>query len=431
MEALIENVKRGTVLKATEANLFSIRFDDASPKRAQKIVQAFLTVFIESNLGESRSDMEKAQKFLRDQNKIYREKLEASEKRLAEFRQKYGNLMPKATNAARAHFQKAKEDLNDKKVQRAGLQEQLAKLEPFIVYSGDRMRSGIGPPTGTEFQIVELEDAIQKLLTRYTEKYPDVLVARRRLQALREKLKVEQNSRADFTNDKNEGSASGRREPNPIYESIKAQLIATEIDIKISEDRILRLKKEWEKIEQKVKMAPFLVAELTKLNRDYGILKVKYAQLSASRETAKITEQRNIKAEKVRFRIIDPPTMAIKPHAPNRPLLLTVVLIFGLGAGVGITLLLIVGDDSIANIRVLKSSFSIPVLGFVRDQSMGGGKKLVDYFGLCLAGGGLLTVFVGLLAIEFQIGLSNISSLDVLRESILALESILVDNIVN
>ncbi len=431
MEALVEQVKREIELTTSQDNLFSIRFDDTSSKGAQKVVQAFLTVFIESNLGESRIDMEKAQKFLKSQNKIYREKLEASEKRLAEFKQKYGNLMPEATTVVRANFQKAKEDLNDKKVQRAGLQEQLAKLEPFFVRSGDQMRYGQGPPTGTEFQLVELEDAVEKLLTRYTEKYPDVLVARRRLQSLREKLKVEQNRGTDSTNDKNEGSGSGYREPNPIYESTKAQLVKTEIDIKISEDRFLRLKKEWEKIEQKVKMAPLLVAELMKLNRDYEIIKAKYAQLSSSRETAKITEQRDINAEKVQFRIIDPPTLPLKPHAPNRPLLLTVVLIFGLGAAVGIAFLLIVGDDSIPNIRVLKASFSIPVLGFVRDRNIGGGVKLVDYFGLCLAGGGLLTAFVGLLVIESRIGLSNISSLDALRESVLALKSLLADNLVN
>ena len=435
MEDLVTQVKRDTRLASTETNLFSISFDHRDPKRARDVVQAFITVFVESNLGESRSDMEAAQKFLRDQNKVYREKLEAAEMRLAEFKREYGNLLPQASGAVHGNYQKSKEALRDAEAKRDALKEQLSEITPFVEYSDGTTQSGAGPPTGTEFRIVELEDLIEKLLARFTEKHPDVLAARRRLEAMKEKHNTERaslaNSEVSSEADEGGGSADGYRESNPIYESVKLELVQAETNIRVLKERVGRWQKAWQEIEGKASQAPFLAAELTKLNRDYGMIKSKYAQLSSRLESAKITKERNIKAEKVQFRMIDLPGIPTKPAGPPRLLYLIVVLIFGLAGGIGISVLLILGDDTIPDVRTLRSSFAIPVFGFVRDLRMGSatGLKFLDNSGVVLAGGCLVAAFGALMTIEYQFGLGNVVSGDAVRESAWVIKDMLMDGI--
>ena len=434
MADLIRQVKRDTRLTSTQTNLFSISFDHRDPKRARDVVQAFITVFVESNLGESRSDMDAAQKFLKDQNKAYRDQLEAAELRLAEFKREYGNLLPQASGAVYGNYQNAKEALSDAEAKRDAFKEQLSEISRFVEYSIGTTRSGAGPPAGNDFLIVELEDSIEKLLARYTEKHPDVLAARRRLEAVKEKQNTENTELASLANPgtvEDGGSADGYRESNPVYESVKLALVQAEANIRVLKERVGRWQKAWQEIEGKANQAPFLAAELTKLTRDYGMIKGKYAQLSSRLESAKITKERNIKAEKVQFRTIDPPSIPTKPAGPPRSLYLIVVLIFGLAGGIGISALLILGDDTIPDIRTLKSSFAIPVFGFVRDLRMGSatGLKILDNSGVVLAGGSLVAAFLALMAIEYRFGLGNVVSVDAVRESAWVIKDMLMDGV--
>ena len=434
MEDLIKQVKRDTRLTSTQTNLFSISFDHRDPKRARDVVQAFITVFVESNLGESRSDMDAAQKFLRDQNKAYRDQLEEAELRLAEFKREYGNLLPQASGALYGNYQNAKEALSDAEAKRDAFKEQLSEINRFVEYSIGTTQSGAGPPAGTDFLIVELEDSIEKLLARYTEKHPDVLAARRRLEAVKEKQNTENTELASLANSgtvEDGGSADGYRESNPVYESVKLALVQAEANIRVLKERVGRWQKAWQEIEGKANQAPFLAAELTKLTRDYGMIKGKYAQLSSRLESAKITKERNIKAEKVQFRMIDPPGIPTKPAGPPRSLYLIVVLIFGLAGGIGISVLLILVDDTIPDIRTLKSSFAVPVFGFVRDLRMGSatGLKILDNSGVVLAGGSLVAAFLALMAIEYRFGLGNVVSVDAVRESAWVIKDMLMDGV--
>src|SRR4051794_26502761 len=69
-------------------NLFVLSADDKSPTTAKAIIDALVSIFVESNLGATRKDMQGAIRFIEDQIKEYEQQLEAAENRVAEFRQK-------------------------------------------------------------------------------------------------------------------------------------------------------------------------------------------------------------------------------------------------------------------------------------------------------------------------------------------------------
>ena len=102
-----------------------------------------------------------------------------------------------------------------------------------------------------------------------------------------------------------------------------------------------RLQAEQDRIEQIARSAPAVITEAEDLDRDYGVLKKNYQELVSRREATLIADAADTKTEKIQFRIVDPPQVPLVPAEPNRPLLVSLVLLGGIGAGIAAPL----GDD--------------------------------------------------------------------------------------
>ena len=94
LEAMVATL--GTAIKITPQtrNLFTITYRNTNPKLAFDVVQTILTTFIESKTGNNRSEMENAGLFLQQQLATYERQLQDAEKKRADFRAKYLDLLP-------------------------------------------------------------------------------------------------------------------------------------------------------------------------------------------------------------------------------------------------------------------------------------------------------------------------------------------------
>ena len=119
-----------------------------------------------------------------------------------------------------------------------------------------------------------------------------------------------------------------------------------------------------ERIEKVAKSAPGVLVQAQDLDRDYSILKRNYQELVARREATQIANAADTKTEKIQFRIVDPPQVPILPAAPNRPMLVSMVLLFGIGAGLAVPLALTQIDRSFATVGQLRN-LGLPILGSV------------------------------------------------------------------
>ena len=75
-------------------NLFTITYRDKSAQLAHDVVQTLLTIFVESATGGSRTDMDNARHFLEQQIQSYEQQLRAAERRRADFRARYVEVLP-------------------------------------------------------------------------------------------------------------------------------------------------------------------------------------------------------------------------------------------------------------------------------------------------------------------------------------------------
>src|SRR5262249_15358945 len=149
---------------------------------------------------------------------------------------------------------------------------------------------------------------------------------------------------------------------------------------------------------------PGVLVQAQDLDRDYSILKKNYHELVARREATQIANAADTKTEKIQFRIVDPPQVPILPAAPNRPMLVSMVLLFGIGAGIAGPLGLTQMDRSFATIEQLRK-LGLPILGSVSRLSLGGARRraAIQLVGVCASAVLLIAIYATLLA--FSMGL--------------------------
>jgi len=336
-------------------NLFTISYIDVEPKLAYDVVQKLITIFIESATGSNRSEMDNAQRFLVQQIASYEAKLREAEKRRADFRAKYVDLLP-GENAGVSRLEQARSQvgtlqgqLQDALARRELLQSQLHTTQPLLVTESEAASGG------SPNSLAAAEAHLRELRLRYTEQFPDV-VAARRLVAM---LKAHPDAAAAPA-----GGTSGRTRsmPNAVYEQLRIRLVDTEANVASLERQVAAAVADRDRLEALARTEPSLQAEYVNIDRDYNVLRQNYEELLARRESMHIAEAADDKADKVRLRIVDPPQVPRVPVGPNRMLLVSGVLLAGLGAAGGLAVFLMRLDKTFYTTQDLRS-LGVPVLG--------------------------------------------------------------------
>ena len=96
--ALVESLPARITLEGnSRENVYTLRYSDAEPAMAQRVVQTLLDTFVEDTLGVKRADTDSAQSFLQEQIREYETRLRDAEDRLARFKKDNVGLMPGET----------------------------------------------------------------------------------------------------------------------------------------------------------------------------------------------------------------------------------------------------------------------------------------------------------------------------------------------
>lgn len=354
-------------------NLFLLTHTDADPQLATRVVQSFLNIFVESQLGTRRRDFAEAQSFIDRQIREYERQLQTAERRLAQFRQQHLDVLPSTGNfAAQAQAVSQRRDqiasdLADAQARRENLRRQLAET-PQTVQLGTGDGAG-----GTRYggQIAELQNQMRQLRLRYTDDHPDIIAIRRQIQLLQSQNTNERRAidaqapRGDGAQQQQQRARGGPTVPNTVYEQLRLRLADEESNVATMERRLSQAESEVERLRGLATRVPEIEAELANLDRDYNVIKGNYEQLLARREQARMAQNADERTDALQFRIIDPPRVPIAPSAPNRPVLYAAVLIVGIGAGFAFAALISQLSESFWTTAQLRDAFAYPVLGSV------------------------------------------------------------------
>jgi len=404
-EDLLRQLAKDVSITPQTSNLITITYRDQVPAVAKNVVQALLTVFAENSTGGNRKEMENAKRFLEQQIQSYESQLRAAEKRRAEFHEKYLDLLPgldgavSRVEAGRDAVSKLKLEVADENAKRDSLQQELASVPKFLNVDANGPQVIIaGKATGPRERLQDARARLEDLRLRFTDQHPDVVALERQI------AELEGRAAREAANPGEGGGGRKMQIANPVYDQVKVQVVAVETALASAERRLAQAEQEQTKLEEKAQATPGVQAQAKDLDRDYEIKKKAFEELLGRREQTRIGEAADTTADKIQFRIVDPPQIPVVPAAPNQPILLSGVLAVAITAAIGVPLLLLQFDRSFTTVATLRT-LGLPVLGSVSWLMFPDGRRRtrIQVAALCASASVLLAVYGVLLTISVNL----------------------------
>jgi polysaccharide chain length determinant protein (PEP-CTERM system associated) len=376
-ERLVDELMATLKIQAAGTNnLYSINFRDPSPEQARKTVQALLSIFMESSLGEKRQDSVQAREFIEQQISEYEGKLRDAENRLKEFRlrnlgllsssgQDYFAKMDVVTNEMNA----ARNQLREAEMSRDALKQQIEEQEAALkVQVSDAAATAPTdiPIPEIDGRLQTLKTELQELLRKYTEEHPDVIYSKRLIKDLEEDRKREVAARLKaLSGQANATGASTGSMQEVVLQQLKVGLAEAQANVAALRARVTDAEQRYQQLRAAAESIPQIDAEMAQLNRDYNVIKGQYDSLVTRRESAAITGQLEEAGKVADFRIIDPPRVGSEPAAPNRLLLIALVFVAALGVGAGVSFLVSQVLPTFPDGKTLRTISRRPLLGTI------------------------------------------------------------------
>ena len=367
-EKLIDELTNALKIRgAGRDNLFTLSYEDTEPGRAQRVVQALLSLFVESGLVGKRQDSDAARRFIDEQIASYETKLSEAENRLKDFRLRNMSLLGDAASggylgqiaAVTQQLEQARLELREAETTQAALQRQLSGEEPVLLPPVTPAASTSVPEL--DGRIEALRKQLDDLLIKYTERHPDVSATRRLLadlEAQRAQTAAEISAVPGL-------AQFGVINANPVYQQMKLAYSNAEANAASLRTRVGELDARLGHLRSQSQLIPKLEAEEAQLNRDYSVHKRNYDELVARRESASISVDLSTQSGIADFRVIDPPSLPSKPSAPNRILLVPAAGLAALAVGLALMFLLVQLRPTFNDGRTLREVTGLPLLGAI------------------------------------------------------------------
>lgn len=368
MNALVSSIQSRLKLNSDrrKRNLYAISYTDESPDQAKKVVQALLTIFVESSLGESRRGEDVAQVFLDQQIAEYEQKLSESESRLRDFKQMNVGMMPNDGGGYYSRLQVAQDQLEGSKLEFGEAEKRRKKAEEQLKSSRESLESSDVAKvvkTSVDDRIKVIEQQLDLMLLTYTSAHPNVLAAKGVLEELEAQRAAE--IEAFKHPDSTEKSRNASVGASPVYQQLQLTLADAEIASASLRERVRQHQSRVNRLAEMVNTIPEIEAEFKKLNRNYGIYKKNYDQLVAKRESTQISEDASRSEDGVSFKVVEPPYAPANPVGPKRNFFALVVLLAGLAVGSVFAYLMTQLRPTFESHRDLIEATRCPVLGYV------------------------------------------------------------------
>ncbi len=398
MAGKIEALRKAVEIKADplDDSVFGISATLGSPTQAREIVQKLIDVAEEDSLSGDRKETRQSLRFLDTQLETRRKQLQEAEARRVEFETQNLGVLPgvgSATarmGAARAELSTIDSQLMQARSSLAALNGQLAGTPPMLTTPS----FGGGGGGGGNPALGQAQAELASMRARgFTDSHPDIIAIRNQIAILRSQPSAAPSG----------SSGGGFKSPNPAYSSLQSMRAEREASVSALSARKSALEADLAGLVGKQSLEPGVAAEMDRINRDYEVLKTQYDKLLGDREEIKLRGQVESQTDAVQFQVIDRPSLSRTPSAPNRPLLLALVLFAGLGAGAGTAFAMGHLQTSYATAAKLEKSSGLPVIGTISQmltsaQRADRKRKMKMFVG---GTGALVGAFVLLVIVEF------------------------------
>ncbi|MCM5680323.1 chain length-determining protein [Schlegelella sp. S2-27] len=362
-KALMKLMDKIKVTPSGGGNLYTISYRDTDPKRARRLVEGLVNLFMESSIGSKTRDSREAGRFIDEQIAEYEQKLVESENRLKDFKLRNFGVSGVSNQDYFARISELSDQVGRLRIElsaaeqsRDALRRELSSEEPQLPPES-LPTNGMLPISEIDARLQAQKRQLDELLRRYTDEHPDVVATRRTIAQIEEQKRREASMRGDG---KGRGAAT-----NPVFQRIRMSLAEAEANVASLRTRLQAQQARLDQIRALATRIPQVEAELAQLNRDYDVIRKNYEQLVARREAASLGVKIDQTSQLADFRLVEPASVSPTPVFPNRKVLAVLAVLAAVGCGIAAAFGLSQLSPSFDNERSLRELTGRPVLGTI------------------------------------------------------------------
>lgn len=355
-----------------EITAFRISYSARDAHVAQQVTSELADLFIDENLKVRQQESEDTTKFIENQLENARASLAEQEAAVRDFEGKHEGQLPaqQASNlqilsGLQAQLQNEQDALNNAKQQGVYFE---SLIEQYRALRSTPKNADGGPSDlpAIDKQLADLRSKLSNLSAHYTDRYPDVESLRAEIaktEKMRNDLQVSLKSNGGNGRGPNDRSAeAGDPAQNSPILQLESQLRANQVELRNREQAVAGLKLRVNDYQARLNAEPAREQELADLTRGYEQSKANYDDLLKKKNASEMATSMEQMQQGERFKVLDPPSLPLKPDFPNR------LKLCGVGLGVGLVLgLVVMGgfeamDDRLHSERGLKEMLPVSII---------------------------------------------------------------------
>jgi polysaccharide chain length determinant protein (PEP-CTERM system associated) len=361
-EEIVQKMREDTLLEPISAGIidrrtgrptsatiaFTLSYQGKNPQKVQQAANVLASLFLSENLQVREKQTQEASAFLEGEKVKVKVELAGIDAKVAAFKQEHMNELPEmlqinmqSLNNIENYIERANEQLRGLKEKKEYYESQLANTERNL--KDDEL-------IATRQRLEELKVQLVYLTQRFTEEYPDVKKTRAEIVEFEQRVKEAESAASDDLPD------------NPAYITLAAQLAGTKTEIESVQRQLDEMARNADVYRGRIAATPKVEEAYTTLLLARANTQAKYDDLMRKHMEARVAQGLEKEQKGERFTLIDPARFPEKPYKPNRPVIMLIGLVLGIGAGAGVATLREFSDDAVRDADTLAITTQFPVL---------------------------------------------------------------------
>jgi polysaccharide chain length determinant protein (PEP-CTERM system associated) len=337
MEVLIERLRKaikvtplstmpGTLARSLPGFNVDVTFGEA--RVAQQICNEITSMFMVQNAGLREVKSEDTTRFLAQQLAEAKAKLDEQDAKLADFQTRYMGEQPGDENTnltlltgMTTQLEAATQNLSQAQQEKAFVESMLSQQ-----VAAERETADGHSPQTLQQQLSALQTQLATLQAQYTEQHPSVVRAKHEIELLQKKIREAPGEAEALAQESN---ATGPLVESPQIQQLRAHLHQVELSVSQKKQEQAQLQHRIKVLQARLELSPKVQQEFKALTRDYQTALGFYNDLLKKQEESQMATDLEHRQQGENFRVLDPPSLPVRPSFPD-PRLFT---LGGTGAG--------------------------------------------------------------------------------------------------
>jgi polysaccharide chain length determinant protein (PEP-CTERM system associated) len=351
MDARVAKLRRNILIGADAvkdvrgADTFALSFEYTNPEKAMQVASRLGALFIDESSQRGQQQATGTTTFIGVEADRLRKELEGQETEVNLYKALHRFELPEQLDANLRTLEQLRIEVQGNMLRLTSLQERKGSLERQVVEAGGR--------ASVEDRKLQLED----LLTRYSEKHPDVVRLEKEIQSLEAESKKQPQTKGS--------TSTVRQVRNPVQQMLVRQIEDLNLDINSVRAANELLRSRIASYQTRVEDTPVRAIELAKISRAYEITLKKYQDLQGKSIESQLSENMEKKQKGEQFQLVDRANLPQVPVAPNRLRIFLVGLAAALAGSFGLAFLQETLNTSFKRGDEFRDYTDVPVLATI------------------------------------------------------------------